>query len=83
MSKLEAPMILRYWKSVGGTLITEFQAVPRSADAGRRLIDAVILPRLPKKRAHWRDVSIEGEEVIAVQAKGWKKSFPGGGSLIL
>lgn len=69
MSKLERPMILQFWKSVGGTLVTEFQAIARMPGAGRRLLDAVILPRLPKKEAHRRDVSIDGEDVIVVQAK--------------
>jgi hypothetical protein len=69
MSKLEKPMILQFWESVGGTLITEFQAVPRAPGVGRRLFDAVILPRRPKAEAHWRDVSIDGEDVIVVQAK--------------
>ena len=39
MSKLETPMIERYWDKVGGTLILEFQAVPRSQGVGRRLLD--------------------------------------------
>lgn len=69
MSKLETKMILRYWDKVGGTLIPEFQAVPRSATAARRLIDAVILPDGPKGQAHWRNVNIDGQDVIAVQAK--------------
>ena len=69
MSKLEDPMILQYWEAVGGTLITEFQAVPRSDGVGRRLIDAVILPALPKRKAHWRDLSIENQDVLAIQAK--------------
>lgn len=37
--------------------------------AGRRHLDAVILPRLPKGRAHWRDINVEDEDVIVVQAK--------------
>jgi hypothetical protein len=69
MSKLETPMIVEFWESVGGTLVTEFQAVPRSAGVGRRLLDAVILPGLPKERAHWRDVNLEDQDVVAVQAK--------------
>jgi hypothetical protein len=69
MSSLETPMIERYWNRVGGTLICEFQLVPRAPGQGRRLIDAVILPDLPLARAHWRDVNLEGRNVIAVQAK--------------
>jgi hypothetical protein len=51
------------------TLIQEFQAVPRMPSAGRRLLDALILPTQPKRQAHWREVQIEGQEVIVVQAK--------------
>lgn len=69
LSRLETPMILRLWESIGGTLIPEFQVVPRSTGVGRRLIDAVILPDGPKRQAHWREVTLEGANVIAVQAK--------------
>ena len=62
-------MIHRYWARVGGTLIEEYQAVPRSASIGRRLIDAVILPDLPRRQAHWTEVDLQGQDVIAVQAK--------------
>ena len=62
-------MIDRYWEKVGGTLVPEFQAVPRSEGVGRRLIDAVILPALPRRVAHWRDVSLDGQDVVVVQAK--------------
>jgi hypothetical protein len=62
-------MIDRYWKKVGGTLIPEFQAVARSNGAGRRLLDAVILPASPHKVSHWREVSLAGQDVIVVQAK--------------
>lgn len=62
-------MIDRYWEKIGGTLIPEFQAVPRSNGVGRRLLDAVILPALPRQVAHWRDVSLAGQRVVVVQAK--------------
>jgi hypothetical protein len=32
-------------------------------------LDGVILPQQETKVAHWREVSLEGEEVIVVQAK--------------
>lgn len=62
-------MIERFWEKTGGTLVPEFQAVPRSEGVGRRLVDAVILPDLPRKKAHWREVSLNGRRVIVVQAK--------------
>ncbi len=69
MSKLETPMIRKYWEHVGGTLIEEFLAVPRSQNVGQRLIDAVIIPAGQKKISKWNEVSIDGQDVICVQAK--------------
>jgi len=69
MSKLETPIIERFWQRTGGTLIPEFQIVPRSEGAGRRLVDAIILPDLPRKKANLKDVSLTGQRVIVVQAK--------------
>jgi hypothetical protein len=51
MSKLETPMILKYWKKVGGTLIEEFPAVRQSEAAGPRGMDAVITINGPKEKA--------------------------------
>lgn len=50
-------------------MIPEVQAVARSPGVGRRLLDAVILPNRPKGQAHWSEVDIAGQNVIAVQAK--------------
>lgn len=69
MSKLETPMTKWYWKQVGGTLIEEYPAVCRSESTGQRLIDAIILPQGETKKAHWKEVSIEGEDIIVVQTK--------------
>lgn len=69
MSKLETPMIMKYWERVGGTLILEFLAVEQTKGNGPRRIDAVILPNRPRMKASWRDVSLKGEDVIVVQAK--------------
>ena len=69
MSKRETPLIRRFWQEVGGTLIEEFPAVKRSRTRGQRLLDGVILPKKETRIANWREVSLEGEEVIVVQAK--------------
>jgi hypothetical protein len=74
MSKLETPMTLAYWESLGGTLIEEFQMVQGDSSCGPRRADAVILPnrdrvRIPKGQ---RSVSVEGEDVIVVQAKAMR-----------
>jgi hypothetical protein len=72
MSKNETPMIRDYWRQIGGTLVEEFPVVRRSATCGRRLLDAVILPNEEKRIADWREVSLEGKDVIVVQAKAYR-----------
>jgi hypothetical protein len=69
MSKHETPMIRCYWQQVGGTLVEEFPAIRRTSTCARRLLDAVILPNHETRIAHWREVSLEGEDIIVVQAK--------------
>ena len=69
MSKLERPITLWYWGEIGGTLIEEFPAVKRTATCGQRLIDGVILPDGPHEITNWRDVSLEGKDIIVVQTK--------------
>ena len=74
MSKLETPMIVDYWKRIGGTLIEEFQMVERAKrnlSYGPRRADAVIVPsgenrRVPRGQ---RAISLEGKDVIVIQAK--------------
>lgn len=69
MSKLEAPMIRKFWKSTRGTLVEEFPVVKASATCGPRWVDAIILPKGEHRTAHWKEVSLEGQDVIVVQAK--------------
>jgi hypothetical protein len=71
MSKLETPMIEKYWEDTGGTLIEEFLLVSRSAHSGPRRADAVIIPSGVHERIQkgQRNVNIEGKDVIVVQAK--------------
>src|SRR5262245_49269059 len=69
MSKRETPMTQWYWQQVGGTLIEEFCAVPRSKTCGTRLLDAVIVKGGPTVRARQSEVSIEGKDIIVVQTK--------------
>jgi hypothetical protein len=71
MSSRETPMIKKFWNSVGGTLIEEFQMVRGSNNCGPRRADAVIVPSgsheaLPRGK---RTVSVEGKDVVVVQAK--------------
>jgi len=69
MNKHETPMIRAYWDRVGGTLIEEFLVVERSPTAGPRRLDAIILPAGEKRVARAAEVSLEGKDVIVVQAK--------------
>ncbi len=69
MSLHETPMIEQYWEQVGGTLVEEFYAVYRSDTNGPRRIDAVIIPDGPTKRASQDEVTLDGEDIIVVQAK--------------
>ena len=72
MSKLETPMVLKYWQQIGDTLIEEFPMVRASATCGPRYADAVILPRGEERRITGSDraaILLEGEDVIVVQAK--------------
>ena len=69
MSKHETPLTRRYWRSVGGTLIEEFRAVPGGTDHGPRLMDGVILLGYPHKIAKKDEVDILGKDIIVVQTK--------------
>lgn len=69
MSILETPMTRWYWTQVGGTLIEEFPPVRGTEDCGQRLMDGVILLDGPPEIAHWRDVDLEGRDILVVQAK--------------
>lgn len=69
MSKLETPMTRWFWQQVGGTLIEEFCAVPRSISCSVRLLDGVIIKGGDFRIAHQAEVSVEGRDIIVVQAK--------------
>ena len=74
MSKHETPMLEAYWREIGGTLIPEFLVVPASPPTvGPRRVDGLILPARETRKIPWTAIranfSIEGEDVIVVQAK--------------
>ncbi len=69
MSKHETPLIRAYWQQVGGTLIEEFPAVKRTQHNEARYIDAVIIPGEETKVTRAADVSLEGKDIMCVQAK--------------
>jgi ribosomal protein L14 len=70
MSNLETPMIEKYWRQAGGTLIEEFLTVKRTDKNSQRLIDAVIIKNGENRRVQRGEkVSFEGKGIICVQAK--------------
>lgn len=71
MSKRETPMIEKYWNEVGGVLIKEFLLVPHGDGHGYRRADAIIIQGEDKVDIPTgkRDISLEGKDVIVVQAK--------------
>lgn len=69
MSKHETPMTRWYWQQVGGTLIEEFCAVRPSGSCGVRLLDGVIIKGCEFRVARPSEVTIEGQDIIVVQAK--------------
>jgi hypothetical protein len=71
MSKLETPMILKYWDQVGGTLIHEFEMVKRGSQSGPRRADAVIIPSMERVilKGGIHPNICEGKDIIVLQAK--------------
>ncbi len=68
MSKRERPLIEKYWKRVGGSIIFEFPMIHRSATCGPRYLDALILPKKERKILKPSEVTIEGQDIILIQA---------------
>ncbi|MBV7335386.1 hypothetical protein KFU94_45535 [Chloroflexi bacterium TSY] len=66
----ETPILHRYWRKVGGTLIEEFYAVRevRSKHAARRM-DGVIIKGGEFAIKEQSEVDIAGKDIIVVQVK--------------
>jgi len=69
MSKRETPLTRRYWQSVGGALIEEFPAVPRTESNAQRLLDGVIVIGDNMAIVKHSDVDIKGKDIIVIQTK--------------
>lgn len=69
MSKLEKPLIDKYWDTVGGTIVYEFCMVQRSVANAPRYLDALILPKRETRVASASEIQIEGQNIILIQAK--------------
>ena len=73
MSRRETPMTRWYWEKVGGTLIEEFMAVPRSTGQARRLLDGLIVLGEKRERVpSGTGIDIAGKDVIVIQAKNMR-----------
>lgn len=71
MSKRETPMTEGFWRSQQrGTFIAEYPLVLRGPDRAQRLVDGLVLPDEPHRRARWQDFpSLAGRRVIVIQTK--------------
>jgi hypothetical protein len=71
MSKSETWRTREFWKSVGGLLIEEFQAIPASKEKniGKRVIDGVIVLGVKKGIQAGGKYDIKGKNVIVIQTK--------------
>ena len=69
MSKHETGLIREYWRRTGGTLVEEFPAVRGTQSNGPRYLDAVIIPDEDTRIASASEVSLNGKDIICVQAK--------------
>jgi hypothetical protein len=58
-----------YWHQLGGTLVEEFCAVRSLGHCGVRLIDGVIIKGGDYRIAKQSEVTLEGKDVVVVQAK--------------
>jgi hypothetical protein len=70
MSKKETPMTLWYWNELGGQLVEEFMMVKKSEGSARRLLDGLVILNKNKERLPvGYKPSIEGEDIVVIQAK--------------
>ena len=71
MSKHETPLTERFWQTcANGAFLPEYPLVRRGSECAQRLVDAVILPDEPHRRASVIDYpSLAGRNVIVVQTK--------------
>lgn len=65
----ETPMLHRYWKEIGGTLIEEFYAVRRGPGHSERRIDGVIIKGGETVIKRQNEVDLAGQDFIVVQVK--------------
>jgi hypothetical protein len=69
LNNKETPLLHRYWKETGGTIIEEFYASRRSPSHGERKVDGVIIKGDETDIKLQSEVSIKGKDLIAVEVK--------------
>ena len=69
MSKHETWRTRKYWESIGGILIEEFEAVKKTTDSARRLIDGVIVMGTDTRIHPSSNVNLKGKAVVVIQTK--------------
>ena len=68
MSKHETWRTRKYWESIGGILIEEFEAVKKTTDSARRLIDGVIVMGTDTRIHPSSNVNLKGKAVVVIQS---------------
>ncbi len=68
MCDLAARMTRWYWRQVGGTLIEEFPIVLPNSGNRKQVVDGIIIRRGKWRIAPWSEVSLDGRDIIVVQA---------------
>ena len=69
LNNKETPLLHRFWKETGGTLVEEFYAVKRSRTNSERKIDGVIIKGGKTVIKPQSEVSIRNKDIIAVEVK--------------
>lgn len=69
MSLHETPLLRKYWKQVGGTLIEEYPAAGHGARHGHRNIDGIIIRTRRTTIAKADEVDLRGKHITIVQVK--------------
>jgi hypothetical protein len=69
LNNKETPLLHRFWKETGGTLIEEFYAARRSSSHSERRIDGVIIKDGENTIKPQSKVSIKNKDIVAVEVK--------------
>lgn len=69
MSKNETWMTRKYWDTVGGLLIEEFEVVKGTTSNGVRRLDGLIILGEPKEMLKATSYNISEKDVICIQTK--------------